>query len=212
MKKKNPEIGIENREAEEEKNLTDAEAQKKKALDSLPRLFQGKSAGKYTMNTEKTIEQIEDNYKRKGPEAEQFIHSRLASGKEPHVRLKGTAQDFYLTGNEASGQYLTEESPGDSAEERKENLQLPPSNDGKDVYRARLTEPHIVVESTVVPQKKFAAESGYQPREGMKQVFVPPKYGETKPIVSIREQVDGETPHVSEREKESPAKSNDHES
>lgn len=200
MKKKNPDSNIENPNTKEINDKPDAEAEKK-ALDSLPKLFAGKTSGKFTMNTEKTIGIMEESYRRKGPEAEAFFKSRMDAGKEPHARLKGTSQDFYMTGNEASGQFITEAPPGESAEERVENLQLPPSNDGQDLYKVQLNEPHVVIESNVAPQDEFAKKSGYRPVEGMKQIFVPPKYGDTEPHITVKEQVDGERPHVSQMKK-----------
>ena len=195
MKKKPLEIRFENTDVKEEKS--DVGKDREKVIKALSNMFADKKSQKYIMNTEKTIEKLAEQYSDKGPEAQEFYESRLKAGKNSHVRLKGTAEDFYLTGNEASGQFVTEELPGENVEERKENLQLPPSNDAEDVYKVRLKEAHVVIESTVAEQKDFAKRSGYKARDGIKQIFIPPKYGDRSPIVEVIDQVDGTRPHTS---------------
>lgn len=199
MKKKPLENRIENTDVREEKS--DVGKDGVKAIKALSNLFAGKKSQKYIMNTEKTIEKLAEQYSDKGPEAEAFFESRLKAGKNSHVRLKGTAVDFYLTGNEASGQFVTEELPGENAEERKENLQLPPSNDAEDIYRVRLKEAQVVIESIVAEQRDFAKQSGYKARDGIKQIFIPPKYGDRSPVVEVIDQVDGTRPHTSAENK-----------
>ena len=129
---------------------------------------------KFTMNSPKTIEhmsnQMTDNGKAKLSEA-------LSSGSEPKVRLHGKGEDFYLTGK-GSGRYLTDEHPGKTPLERKENLQLPPENNAEDVDKVRSTKARPLIESTVKPQNEWAEQSGYTPREGMKQIITPTRDGE----------------------------------
>ena len=209
MKKKPPESRLEHLMEEREQDKSEAEDEKKKAIRALPGLFADKKPNKYTMNTIGTIEHMSEYYQKKGEKAEDFFTSRLAAGKGPHIRLQGTSEDFYLTGNEASGQFLTAEMPGEDAMERREKLQLPASNDGEDLYRVNLKEPHIVIESTVVKQEEYAEQSGYKARDGMKQYFVPPKYGDTRPGVKVVEHLDGSRPHISEKEQEEKKHGND---
>lgn len=77
------------------------------------------------MNSDKTIEhmrnQMTDNGKAK-------LDEGLSSGYDPKVRLHGKGEEFYLTGK-GSGRYLTDKHPGKTPLERKENLQLPDTND-----------------------------------------------------------------------------------
>ena len=73
----------------------------------------------------------------------------------------------------ASGNFLTEESPGETPSERKENLQLPPENEASDVDKVVSKKPTIVLTSEIAPQEEWAAQSGYEAKEGMKQVFTP---------------------------------------
>ena len=129
---------------------------------------------KFTMNSPKTIEhmreQMTDNGKAK-------LDDALSSGRDPKVRLHGKGEDFYLTGK-GSGRYLTDEHPGKTPLERKENLQLPPGNDAKDVDKVRSTSARPLIESKINPQEDWAKESGYKPREGMKQIITPTRDGE----------------------------------
>ncbi len=127
---------------------------------------------KFTMNSPKTIEHIENQMT---PAGKEKLNEAKKSGiGDPKVRLHGKGEEFYLTGK-GSGRYLTDEHPGKTPLERKENLQLPKGNDAKDVDKVRSTKARPLLESRVAPQEGFAKDSGYEPREGMKQIITPTK-------------------------------------
>ena len=69
--------------------------------------------------------------------------------------------------------FVTKEYPGETAQERKENLQLPESNNAERVDKAISQKPAIVLESTVASQEEWAKEAGYKAKEGMVQTFTP---------------------------------------
>ena len=131
---------------------------------------------KAKIDSKETIEDIE---KRLSPEQLKYFKNAIEAGggKEGQkVRLRGTGEEYFLTGpsnGRASGNFLTKEYPGDTARERKENLQLPPGNDAARVEKVRALRPTIVLESIISPQKSWAFESGYTAREGILQVFTP---------------------------------------
>ena len=178
------------------------EEQSGKALEKMEDFFKLRKTGpvKYKMDSEKTLEHIQSQYK--GEEAQAFFEARKKAGVKDshHVRLKGTNESFYMTGNEASGQFLSKDMPGETAEERREALQLPENNDGEDVYLVHLNRPSIVIESKIAPQEEFAEKAGYKAREGGKQIFVPPKFGDMSYHITVQEQVTGNRPHKSEQE------------
>lgn len=195
--KKNPDNKIET-QSEVGQEQSESLEEKENVLKKMRDIFGAKTEKQsYTMNSERTIDVLSEQYK--GEKAQKFIQDRLDAGNDSHVRLKGNEHTFYMTGSEASGQFLTEEIPGENAKERKENLQLPPSNDAEDLYEVHLASPRLVIESTVAPQEEFARKGGYTPREGMKQIFVPPKFGDFNPVIEVQEQIEGETPHKTQR-------------
>lgn len=195
--KKNPDNKIET-QSEVGQEQSESLEEKENVLKKMRDIFGAKTEKQsYTMNSERTIDVLSEQYK--GEKAQKFIQDRLDAGNDSHVRLKGTEHSFFMTGSEASGQFLTEEIPGENAKERKENLQLPPSNDAEDLYEVHLASPRLVIESTVAPQEEFARKGGYTPREGMKQIFVPTKFGDFNPVIEVQEQIEGEKLHKTQR-------------
>lgn len=130
----------------------------------------------YTMNTPKTIELMR---KQMDDDGKAYFDSQIdagggADGQRAHLR--GVGHEYFMTSSadkKASGNFLTEESPGETPSERKENLQLPPENEATDVNKVVSKKPTIVLTSEVAPQEEWAAQIGYEAKEGMKQVFTP---------------------------------------
>lgn len=197
--KKNPDNKIET-QSEVGQEQGESLEEKENVLKKMRDIF-GANTEKhsYNMKSKETIALLRGEYK--GEEAQEFINKRLGAGKEDdaRVRLRGTEHTFFLTGSEAGGQFLTEEISGETAEERKENLQLPPENNAEDLYKVHLTSPRMVIESTVMPQEEWAKKAGYTPREGMKQIYVPTKFGDFTPVIEVQEQIEGEKPHKTQR-------------
>ena len=197
--KKNPDNKIET-QSEVGQEQGESLEEKENVLKKMRDIF-GANTEKhsYNMKSKETIALLRGEYK--GEEAQEFINKRLGAGKEDdaRVRLRGTEHTFFLTGSEAGGQFLTEEISGETAEERKENLQLPPENNAEDLYKVHLTSPRMVIESTVMPQEEWAQKAGYTPREGMKQIYVPTKFGDFTPVIEVLEQIEGKKPHKTQR-------------
>ena len=197
--KKNPDNKIET-QSEVGQEQGESLEEKENVLKKMRDIF-GANTEKhsYNMKSKETIALLRGEYK--GEEAQEFINKRLGAGKEDdaRVRLRGTEHTFFLTGSEAGGQFLTEEISGETAEERKENLQLPPENNAEDLYKVHLTSPRMVIESTVMPQEEWAQKAGYTPREGMKHIFVPTKFGDFTPVIEVLEQIEGKKPHKTQR-------------
>lgn len=197
--KKNPDNKIET-QSEVGQEQSESLEEKENVLKKMRDIFGANSEKhSYSMKSKETIALLRGEYK--GEEAQEFINKRLGAGKEDdsRVRLRGTEHTFFLTGSEAGGTFLTEEISGDTAEERRENLQLPPENNAEDVYKVQLTSPRMVIESTVMPQEEWAKKAGYTPREGIKQIYVPTKFGDFTPVIEVQEQIEGEKPHKTQR-------------
>lgn len=122
------------------------------------------------MNSPATIYNIGT---RMDPKSQEFYTKALYSGDNPKVKLIRRGEEFYKTGDKASGNFLAREHPGKTALERKENLQLPPENDAKSVSKVKSKRPQIVIESKIVPQPKWAKEGGYTAQPGIKQIYTP---------------------------------------
>lgn len=134
--------------------------------------------GKLIFNTKKTLEELKKNMSR--DEKEEFdIQIDAGGGVEgQRGRLRGAGREYYFTSDlthRASGRFVTDIHPGNTAEERKENLQLPKSNGAQVLERVKAAKAHIAFVSKVSPQEDFAKESGYVAREGIEQVFIPRK-------------------------------------
>lgn len=130
----------------------------------------------YTMNTPKTVEHMREQMDDK---EKAYFDSQIDAGggvDGQRAHLRGVGHEYFMTSSankKASGNFLTEESPGETSSERKENLQLPPENDAADVDKVISQKPAIVLISKVAPQKEWAKQSGYEAKEGIKQVFTP---------------------------------------
>ena len=130
----------------------------------------------YTMNTTKTIELMREQM---DDEGKAYFDSQIDAGggvDGQRAHLRGVGYEYFMTSSadkKASGNFLTEESPGETPSERKENLQLPPENEASDVDKVVSKKPTIVLTSEIAPQEEWAAQSGYEAKEGMKQVFTP---------------------------------------
>lgn len=125
---------------------------------------------KYKMNQGATMERMKKNLleaRRKD------FNDGLESGSNSKVRLIPKGEKFYRTGRNDGGSYFSKEHPGFSSDERKENLQLHPDNDGKKLSKVQSARPQLGIESDINPQPDWAKQSGYKARPGMKQVFVP---------------------------------------
>lgn len=128
------------------------------------------NAEKYKMNHGATMERMKNHL----PEArKKDFNDGLESGSNSKVRLIPKGEKFYRTGRNDGGSYFTKEHPGFTRDERKENLQLPPDNDGKKLSKVQSARPQIGIQSDINPQRKWAKEAGYEARPGMKQVFIP---------------------------------------
>jgi hypothetical protein len=96
--------------------------------------------GRWTINTPATIE---DRMKSMTPEQRVYFSSALDAGggiEGQRAHLRPAGEEYYLTSssdNRASGNFLTKEYPGDTPQERKENLQLPPENDASVVEKVQ---------------------------------------------------------------------------
>lgn len=148
------------------------EIKEKKALSDRP----SANTYSYTMNTPKTIEHMREQM---DDEEVSYFDSQIAAGggtDGQRAHLRGTGREYYMTSSsekKASGNFLTEDSPGGTPMERKENLQLPPENDASVVDNVVSQKPAIVLTSKVVPQEQWAKQGGYEALGGMKQVFTP---------------------------------------
>ena len=129
-------------------------------------------AHNYKMDHAKTIDQMGN--KITNPEAKQrFEDARDNAGIGPNrVRMIPKGAQFYKTGDNSSGNYLTEDYPGKNKLQRKENTQAPPGNDGK-LSKVESTRPQLGIESRIKPQPEWAAQAGYKPKEGLKQIYTP---------------------------------------
>lgn len=130
----------------------------------------------FTMNTPATIEHMASQFDKEG---KKHFDNHLAAGggiDGQRGRLRGAGRDYWLTSSSdgrASGRFLTDEHPGDTAKKRQENLQTPTSNDCSRVEKVRADKPSVVLESRVAPQEKWAKEAGYNAQDGIKQIYTP---------------------------------------
>ena len=130
----------------------------------------------FTMNTPATIEYMATQFDKEG---KKHFYDHLSAGggiDGQRCRLRGAGREYWLTSSSdgrASGRFLTDEHPGDTARKRQENLQTPPTNDCSRVERVRADKPSVVLESRVAPQEKWAKEAGYKAQEGIKQIYTP---------------------------------------
>lgn len=135
-----------------------------------------REAQNYTMNTPATIDNIRNGM---DDESKGYFDSKIQAGggvegQRAHLRPSGT--EYYMTSGsqgKASGNFLTEDHPGDTPEERRENLQLPPENDATDLDKVVSQRPAIVLTSNISPQPEWAEKAGYNARPGMRQTFTP---------------------------------------
>lgn len=125
---------------------------------------------KYKMNHEATVEQMKNHLPE---ERRKHFNDALESGRNPKVRLIPKGENLYRTGRTDKGSYFTKEHPGKTSDARKENLQLPPSNNGKELSKVQSIRPQLGIQSDIKPQPGWAKEAGYKARPGMKQIFVP---------------------------------------
>lgn len=132
--------------------------------------FENRPNKRYDMDSPKTIQEIG---RKMDPESQKFYKKALQSGENPKIKLIPKDAEFYKTGDKSSGNFLTEKHPGKNALERKENLQLPPENDGKFVSKVKSKRPQLGIESDIVPQPEWAKQAGYTARPGMKQIYTP---------------------------------------
>lgn len=136
-----------------------------------------KNSETYKMNTRSTIEHIRDQFDDDGKKwFGKMIDSGVGGTEGWRAHLKGTDSEYFMTSSsekKATGNFLTKEHPGKTAQERKENLQLPEGNDANYVEKVLSQKPAVVLESTVAPQEEWANKAGYKAKEGMKQVFTP---------------------------------------
>ena len=142
----------------------------RKKLNPKIKGISGSSHENFRMNSPNTIYEIG---KKMDPKSQDFYTKALYSGDNPKVKLVGTGAEYWKTGEQSSGNFLTKDYPGKNAAERKENLQLPPKNDGEVVSKVKSTRPQIVIESQISPQPDWAKANGYIARPGMKQIYTP---------------------------------------
>lgn len=131
------------------------------------------SNGRFTMNTPRTMDEMRAQM---NEHQKAFFDSRIAAGIGQKAHLQGAGKEFYLTSSseeKASGNFLTHEHPGVTAQQRKENLQLPRNNDASVIDKVRSIKAAVVLTSQVAAQEEWAKQSGYTARTGMKQVFTP---------------------------------------
>jgi len=126
----------------------------------------------YTMNYEKTLEHLKDNTSPADSNKEYF-DEKLGSSKNNKIELVPKGAQYYLTGKEASGNFLSKEYPGETPSERKENLQLPPENNAKNVYVVESARPQIAISGQIVEQKEWANKGNYNARDGIEQIYTP---------------------------------------
>lgn len=134
------------------------------------------SNGHFSMNTPRTIDEIraQMNEQQKAYFDKQISAGGGVSGQRTH--LQGAGKEFYLTSSsekKASGNFLTQNHPGVTAQQRKENLQLPYGNDASVIDKVRSVKAAVVLTSQIAAQEEWAKQSGYTARTGMKQVFTP---------------------------------------
>lgn len=124
----------------------------------------------YRMDSGKTIDNIS---KKMSPQSRKTFNDEMNSGENPRVKLLPKGAELYRTGNTKTGSFFTEDHPGKTRLERMENLQLPPKNSANNISKLRATKPQLGIESTIKAQPDWAKEAGYQPRSGMKQIYIP---------------------------------------
>lgn len=130
----------------------------------------------FKMNTPATIEHVRSQFDEEG---KKYFDSHIAAGggiDGQRAKLRGSGREYWLTRSSdgrASGRFATDEHPGATAQERKENLQIQPGNDCGKVEKIRADRPSVVLESRVAPQTEWAKEAGYNAREGVKQIYTP---------------------------------------
>ena len=124
---------------------------------------------KYKMNQGATMERMRKNLPEEGRNE---FDKGLASGSNPKIRLIPKGEKFYRTGRNDGGSYFSKEHPGFSSDERKENLQLHPDNDGKKLSKVQSARPQLGIESDIKPQDEWAKLSGYKARPGMKHEVI----------------------------------------
>ena len=134
--------------------------------------FTQPESNSYKMNSQSTIEHIRDQM---GDGTDYFDTVGMTSGNNPKIELIPKGEQYHLTGDTASGNFLSKDNPGDTPNERQENLQLPPENDGGQVRIVESTRAHLGIKSTIAPQEKWADKAGYTAREGNEQTFIPNK-------------------------------------
>ena len=132
--------------------------------------------GHFTMNTPRTIDEIraQMNEQQKAYFDKQIAAGGGVVGQKAH--LQGAGKEFYLTSSsdkKASGNFLTQDHPGVTAQQRKEHLQLPYGNDASVIDRVRSIKSAVVLTSQIAAQEEWAKQSGYTAQTGMKQVFTP---------------------------------------
>lgn len=142
------------------------EENKRKLKDTLSK---GNSE-KYKMNHDATMERMKNHLLEA---RKKDFNDGLESGANPKVRLIPKGEKFYRTGRTDGGSYFTKEHPGNTSEQRKENLQLHPENGGKELAKVQSSRPQLGIQSDIKPQPDWAKQAGYKERPGMKQVFVP---------------------------------------
>lgn len=130
----------------------------------------------FKMNTPATIEHMASQFDKEG---KKYFDSHIAAGggiDGQRAKLRGSGREYWLTSSSdrrASGRFATDEHPGATAQERKENLQIQPGNDCGKIEKIRADRPSVVLESRVAPQTEWAKEAGYNAREGVKQIYTP---------------------------------------
>ena len=134
------------------------------------------SNSRFTMNTPRTIDKMraQMNEQQKAYFDKQIAAGGGVVGQRAH--LQGEGKEFYLTSSsekKASGNFLTQEHPGVTAQHRKENLQLSYGNDASVIDKVRSVKAAVVLTSQIAAQEEWAKQSGYTARTGMKQVFTP---------------------------------------
>ena len=131
----------------------------------------------YKMNSHQTIEHIRDQFDDDGKKwFDKMMDSGVGGMDGWRAHLKGRGEEYFITSDSekmATGNFVTKDHPGETAQERKENLQLPESNNADRVDKALSQKPAIVLESTVAPQEEWAKEAGYKAKEGIEQTFTP---------------------------------------
>lgn len=132
--------------------------------------FQSHPEQHYDMDFLGTMQEIE---KKMDAQSLEYHKKQMQSGENPKIKLIPRDAVFFKTGEYASGNFLTEDHPGETAAERKENLQLPPKNDAESVSKVVSRRAQIGIESDIAPQPEWAEQAGYTARQGMKQIYTP---------------------------------------